>query len=102
MKRSGKHALSGDVEVDEVLVGGFSAGETGRSHGSKDLVVLAIEKVRDKNDKIRIGRAYYRVVDDASADSLKKKIDEHIAPQASVKTDGWLAYWPLVWKFRGH
>ncbi len=95
MKSSGKHALSGDVEVDEFMVGGFSAGEPGRSHGSKDLVVLAIEKVRDKNDKITIGRAYCRVIDDGSADSLKKIFEEHIAPQASVKTDGWRGYWPL-------
>ena len=52
MKSSGKHVLSGDVEVDEFLVGGVSAGEPGRIHGSKALVVLAIEKVRDKKDKI--------------------------------------------------
>lgn len=56
MKSSGKHAISGEVEVDGFLIGGFSAGEPGRSQGSKDLVVLAIEKVGDKNDKITIGR----------------------------------------------
>jgi len=92
---SGKHALSGAVEVDEFLVGGFSEGERGRTHGSKDLVVLAIEKVTDKKGKITIGRAYCRVIDDASADSLKKIFDERIAPQASIKTDGWRGYWPL-------
>ncbi|MCO5949372.1 hypothetical protein NAF19_20915 [Mucilaginibacter sp. RT5R15] len=57
MKSSGKHPLSGAVEVDEFLLGGFSEGERGRTHGSKDLVVLAIEKVKDKKGKITIGRA---------------------------------------------
>ena len=96
MKSSGKHALSGNVKVDEFLVGGFSEGEPGRTHGSKDLVVLAIEKVKDKKGQITIGRAYCRVVDDAHQPIASKKIfDEHVAPQASVKTDGWRGYWPL-------
>jgi transposase-like protein len=95
MKSSGSHELKGNVEVDEFLVGGFSPGEPGRTHGSKSLVVLAMEKVTDKKGKPAIGRAYCRVIDDASADSLKKIFDEHIATQASVKTDGWRGYWPL-------
>lgn len=95
MKSSRKHGLTGEVEVDEFLVGGFSAGEPGRSHGSKDMVVLAIEKVTDKKGKTAIGRAYCRVIDDASADSLKSIFDAHIAPKASVKTDGWRGYLPL-------
>jgi len=95
MKSSGKHELTGDVEVDEFLMGGFSAGEPGRSYGSKGLVVLAIEKVIDKKGKTTIGRAYCPVIDDASADSLKKIFDAHIAPAALVKTDGWRGYWPL-------
>jgi transposase-like protein len=95
MKSSGKHELTGNVEVDEFLVGGFSAGEPGRSHGSKDPVVLAMEKVIDKKGKTTISRAYCRVIDDASADSLKKIFDMHIAPKALVKTDEWRGYWPL-------
>ncbi len=96
MKSSGQHELTGNVGVDEFLAGGFSEGKPGRGPGSKNLVVLAIEKVVDKKGKETLGRAYCRTVDDASADSLRKIFDEHIALQASVKTDGWRGYWPLA------
>lgn len=95
MKSSGKHELTGEVEVDEFLVGGFSPGKPGRSPGSKDLVVLAVEKVMNKKGGPTLGRAYCRAIDDASAKSLKVIFDEHIAKQACVKTDGWRGYWPL-------
>lgn len=58
--------------------------------------MLSIEKVRDKKGKATIGRAYCQLIDDASANSLRKIFDEQIAPQASVKTDGWHGYWPLA------
>lgn len=95
MKSSGRHELTGHVEVDEFLVGGFSEGKPGRSADSKDLVVLAIQTLTDKKGKPALGRAYCRLIDDASAESLKKIYDEHISTQASVKTDGWCRYWPL-------
>jgi hypothetical protein len=60
MQSSGKYKLDSNVEVDEFLVGGFSPGKPGRSHGSKDLVVLALETVTDKKGKVTIGRAYCR------------------------------------------
>lgn len=96
MKSSGKHRLTGEVEVDEFLVGGFSPGKPGRSLESKELVVLAIEKVTNKKGEVTLGRAYARVIGDASADSLKAIFDQHIASQANVKTDGWRGYWPLA------
>lgn len=96
MKSSGKHGLTGEVEVDEFLVGGFSPGKPVRSPESKDLVVLAIEKVTNKKGEVTMGRAYYRVIEDASADSLKAIFDKHIAKQVHVKTDGWRGYWPLA------
>ena len=51
IKSSGKHELTGNKEVDEFMVGGFSPGEPGRTHGSKSLVVLGMEKVTDKKGK---------------------------------------------------
>lgn len=44
MKSSGKHPLTGKVEVDETVVGGSEEGVRGRKNGKKKLVVLAIEK----------------------------------------------------------
>ncbi len=95
MKSSCRHELMGDVEVDEFLVGGFSPEKLGRSTDGKKLVVLAVEKVVDKKAQVKLGREYCRTIDNASADSLKAIFEEHISKQASVKTDGWLGYWPL-------
>jgi len=71
IKSGGKHELTGNVGVDEFITGGFLDGEPGRSHGSKDMAVLAMEKAIDKKGRTTIGRAYCRVIDDASADSFK-------------------------------
>ncbi len=59
------------------------------------MTVLAMEKAIDKKGRTTIGRACCRAIDDASAGSPKKIFDAHIAPKASMKTDGWRGYWPL-------
>lgn len=95
MKSSEQHELKGEVEVDEFMVGGFQAEAPGRTHGDKSLVVLAVERVRDKEGKETLGRAYARTIDNASSESLKAIFDKHIATGARVKTDGWRGYLPL-------
>lgn len=96
MKSSEQQELIGDVEVDEFMVGGFEEGAPGRTHGEKELVVLAIERVKDKNGNETIGRAYARVIDDASAESLKEIFTKHIGTEAKVTTDCWNGYLPLA------
>lgn len=44
MKSSGKCLLEGNVEVDELVVGGQKEGVRGRKNDKKKLVVVAIEK----------------------------------------------------------
>lgn len=95
MKSSEQFDLQGKVEVDEFMVGGFEPETPGRSHGKKSLVVLAIERVTDKDGKETIGRAYAKQISDGSAESLKEIFDKHIAKQADVTTDGWKGYLPL-------
>lgn len=95
MKSSGKHPLKGDVDVDEFLVGGFDENEPGRSLVSKQLVVLGVEKVTNKKGKVTIGRAYAKVVDDASAEQLRTFFEEKISKETNVKSDGWKSYIPL-------
>lgn len=95
MKSSEQHELEGDVEVDEFMVGGFEPHAPGRTHGDKSLVVLAIERVKDKNGKETLGRAYAKTIDDASAKSLQAIFDKHISKEATVKTDCWKGYLPL-------
>jgi transposase-like protein len=100
MKSSDQYPLGEAVEVDEFLVGGFDENKRGRSLESKQLVVLAVEKVIDKNGKTTIGRAYAKVIDNASALELKPFFEQKIDKESKVTTDGWRGYWPLKkeWK----
>jgi transposase-like protein len=95
MASSDKHPLGDVVEVDEFLVGGFAENERGRSLESKQLVVLAVEKVKDKKGKTTIGRAYAKVIENASAESLKPFFEQKIKQDSTITTDGWRGYWPL-------
>ena len=100
MESSGKYPLGGDVEVDEFLVGGFDEGEPGRSLESKQLVILSVEKVVDKKGKTTIGRAYAKVIKNASAEQFKPFFEQNIDKESNITTDGWRGYWPLQkeWK----
>lgn len=42
-----------------------------------------------------VGRAYAKVIDDASAESLRTLFDEHISKEAEVITDEWNGYLPI-------
>ncbi|MEJ7736318.1 MAG: IS1595 family transposase [Chitinophagaceae bacterium] len=96
MASSGKHLLSGHVEVDELMIGGVDEGERGRSKGDKKLVVMAVEKVQ--GDKI--GRAYAQTIEDASAESFKPFFEKYIdKDNTQIKTDQWRGYWPLESEF---
>jgi len=95
MKSSDKFPLEEDVDVDEFLVGGFDENERGRSLESKQLVVLAVEKVINKKGEITIGRAYARVIENASSEELKPFFEQKIDKDSKVTTDGWRGYWPL-------
>lgn len=95
MKSSDKYLLENEVEVDEFLVGGFNENEPGRSLESKQLVVLAVEKVIDKKGKITIGRAYAKVIESASSEQFRPFFEQKIDTQTKVTTDGWRGYWPL-------
>jgi transposase-like protein len=95
MKSSDAYPLEEEVEVDEFLVGGFDENDRGRSLESKQLVVLAVEKVVDKKGNCTIGRAYAKVIGNGSAAELHPFFEQKIAPEAKVITDGWRGYWPL-------
>lgn len=100
MKSSENYDLQGVVDVDEFMIGGLEPQAQGRTHGDKALVVLAIEKVRTKKGEESIGRAYARIIQDASAVSLKKIFEMHISKNCSINTDKWKGYCPLKkdWK----
>lgn len=91
MKSSCMYPLEGQVHVDEFFVGGEEEQKRGRSHGKKKLVQVALEVLPGKG----VGRAYAKVIDDASAASLKVLFEEHISRDAEVVTDEWNGYLPL-------
>ena len=78
--------LTGPVEVDETLVGGFG-GARGRSTATKALVVVAAEEVGRGIGRIRMAH-----IPDGSAETLEAFVAEAIEPGSGVHTDGWHGY----------
>ena len=90
MIRSGRDRLKETVEVDETFIGGVEKDAKGRKTETKTLMVIAVE-VEEK----KLGRIRFRIIPDASAESLIPFIKENITPASVVITDGWLGYAPL-------
>jgi len=88
MVNAERKPLSGEVEVDETLVGGVQkGGKRGRGVG-KSVVVIAVEIKQPKG----FGRVRMRHVPDASSASLLPFVRDVVAPGAVVHTDGWNGY----------
>ena len=86
MVRAERERLSGDVEVDETLVGGVEKGGK-RSRGtSKCIVVIAVEVRQPK------GFGRMRHIPDASGVNLLPFVCDVVVPGAVVLTDGWGGY----------
>ncbi len=88
MVNSERKPLSGNVEVDETLVGGVQKGGKRGRGTTKSIVVIAIEIIRSKG----FGRVRMRHVPDASGDSLLPFVCDVVAPTSVVLTDGWGGY----------
>lgn len=79
--------LSGNIEIDETLVGGKKAGKRGRGAEGKTLVVIAVELMKKGTGRVRLS-----VLSDASKKSLAKFIKENIKEGSTIITDGWKGY----------
>lgn len=90
MVRPQRELLSGEVEVDETLIGGPTPGRRGRSPEGKAIIVIAAEKDGDK-----IGRIRMKTIPDAGAEALELFIRENIKVGSVIETDGWRGYWGL-------
>ena len=89
MQSSKQYPMTGNVQVDEFVVGGKETGKQGRSFDSKkSKVVCAIELT--ETDGIK--RGYANVIEDYSSKSIKPLFDAYISKEANVKTDKWTAY----------
>ena len=83
-----KDALTGRVEVDETITGAGDESSVGRRLGAGQNYVLVM--VEDRGPAC--GRVRLVAVDDASGDTLKTAVREHLADGAMAHTDGLNAY----------
>jgi transposase-like protein len=88
MVRASREQLSGEVEVDETMIGGVETGGKRGRGASKEVVVIAVEIKRPKG----FGRIRMRHIPDASAESLGAFVRETITPKSVLCTDGWTGY----------
>lgn len=92
MVRPGRDKLSGRIEVDETQVGGVTPGQKGRGIPSKALVIIAAQE----EDGGGIGRIRMARVPDGSTEHLHHFIQETIAKESCIHTDGWKPYQGIV------
>lgn len=91
MVSSLQYQLKGEVQVDECFIGGEETQKKGRSKGKKKLVVIALEILPFNG----VGRAYARIIEDASNISFRPFFEDHISKDADISTDKWSGYGPL-------
>jgi transposase-like protein len=83
-----REPLKGEVEVDDLYLGGLEEGLTGgRSPGKKTLVGITIE-ARGRGS----GRLRLQVLEDLSADSLDRFVHATTTRGAIVHTDAWQGF----------
>ena len=89
MVRKGRERLSGEVEVDETLIGGskMDAGEGGKYGWKKLFILIAAEK-----DGPRVGRIRMKLIPNNEGKILLGAIQDFIEPGSKVETDGWQGY----------
>lgn len=95
MKSSGKVKLVGKVHVDEFTVGGPEEGAPGRSDGSKNKIIIAVES-RMKKKKRTVGSGYAQCIENYKADSFRPFFHSKIDKDADIETDGFSTYSALT------
>ena len=80
--------LSGEVEVDETLYGGFTPGQRGRTPGAKLLVAIAVERLPGGG----FGRCRMATLKNARHPELRRFLLSCVEPGSTVITDGWDPY----------
>lgn len=88
MVRAERKQLSGDVEVDETLVGGVKHGGKPGRGTDKSIVAIAVEV----KQPMGFGRVRMRYIPDASGSNLRPFVCDMVAPGSMVLTDGWKGY----------
>ena len=93
MASSASQPMIGQVFVDEFVFGGKEDLKQGRSNDSKKKkLILAVET----NDNGGIKRVYFDQIENYSCKEIRKIFDKHISKSASIKTDKWTGYNPML------
>ncbi len=93
MKSSGNHPINGNVHIDEFVIGGREEGKIGRSYDSKKKKIVCAVELTDDG---KVKRMYSIKIDNYSSKELKKLFEKHISVEATVTTDKWKGYRPLM------
>ena len=75
--------LNGELELDESYFGGKRKGQRGRGANNKTIVFGILE---------RKGKIYTKIVENVSADTLMKEIENKTKKGSVFYTDGWKSY----------
>lgn len=81
--------LRGEVEVDEVFIGGVESGVIGRETKTKSKVIVAVER---RGPRMAAGRVRMRRIESFDGATLVGFIREVVEPGATVITDAWGGY----------
>jgi len=91
MTSSRKHKIVGQVHIDEFYIGQYEENKIGRTtDGKKKLVIVALEILDDG-----VGRAYARIIENASSKEFRPFFEDYISNEARIVTDEWRGYLPL-------
>lgn len=88
MVRPARDPLAGDVEVNEMFIGGIKPGKRGRGAEGKSLVAVAVELLSPTG----FGRCRLRVIPNAQAPTLRAFLLECVRPGSVIVTDGLSSY----------
>lgn len=88
MQSSGQHPLTGEVHVDEYIIGGKEKGKPGRSLGKKKPVLLMMEK----RGKGKIGRVYAATLVNYKSETIYPILKDKINKEAKIVTDEYPTY----------
>lgn len=87
MKKDRDDKLNGQVDIDETLVGGYSAA-IGRSTETKSALLIAAEILPDG----RTGNLQMQPIENFKADTLKYAIKDCVSNEAVIQTDAFHSY----------
>lgn len=83
MEEGGKDKLEGNVDVDEMLVGGYSEGNPGRSLETKSAVMVSVENLGDG----KTGNVNFAHLENFEALTMKIAVKDTVDAGAHIRSD---------------